>query len=314
MDIRPLPSWSYRNAELVETRNVFGVRRHLYKLPDAVRIHEVNSPVYFYHYEPSSVRKDRSLKKGLVISYPLLGGKMVFKDDGTSEFKDKLSQFVAYYCTQVHGANSIVVATDNKAIFNPSYTPHDIKMELENVVLNHKQVHDFIKNSGWFENIDVTKVHHIGMSLGALTSILVVAFTQWYNSLSAVVGGAPLADIMAYSEERLVKDYFEGAMWNMDLTREKLIKKLQEKLGTIDTEEAIQMIETDKLRLVVALFDDSVPNNIFKKDEPNTGFNLAKLAGNPKTHKFPLTHKGTILAIPYLLWTIGNHMKKHGGI
>jgi len=314
MHIGSLPVWNYSNAELIETRKVFGIRRHLYKLPDLVRIHNLDSPVYFYHYEPEIVRKDPSVKRGLVISYPLLGGKMITDSDGKHVFKDAISQLVAYYCTLTMKSHSIVVATNNKAILDPRYSPSDVKLELDNVLINHRQVHDFIINSGYFETVNLKKVHHVGMSLGALTAILVVAATQWYSSLTAIVGGAPMSQIMGYSKEDIVKNYFEGAMWNMDLTKEELLKQIEVSLKNMDTEEAIKLIDKDKIRLVLALLDDSVPNHIFKKDVPNTGFQLKKFAGNPKTSVFPTSHRGTILAIPYLFWTIGKHIKKHGGI
>jgi hypothetical protein len=304
--IPALPKWDYNEAELLETKKFQGVTRHLYKLPDIVKIHDIDSPVYFYHYEPI----DTKSKKSIFISYPILGGKLVHHNGGYKFEGGETAQVAAWYGTKILGMHSIVVVTDNTILFNPLYDPSNMRLELENVYLNHMQMQDFLKNSGWFEKMDWNDVHHFGISLGALTAITVAGLSKVYSTVTAVVGGAPLSDIFAYSQEQPVKDYFIGAMWNFDKTKQELMDWLERDLKIFDTHEAIQMIATERIYLVLALFDDAVPNNVLKPNEPRTGFKLQQFAHYPQTDMFPTNHPGIVAGAPVWIPRMTAHIKK----
>jgi len=307
-----LPEWDYTKAELIEEVRMWGVKRYLYKLPDAMQIHGTDSPIYFYHYEPVACELLKQ-KRSLVISYPILGGKMEITN-GKSKFKDPASHFGAWFCATALQRNGIVVATNNQLIFQAGFTPQDVYLELQNVVYNHIQVHDFLINSGKFPKVNTTKFHHFGISLGALTAVAVAGITGRYKSLTAIMGGAPLSKVIAYSREKSVKDYFELAMINLHKTREELIADMDETFAEVDTYNAAQNIETDKVFLVLALFDDSVPNNILRPNEPKTGYILKEQLGDPKTDYYPTTHYimvGMVLFwLPKMIKNITNHDKR----
>jgi hypothetical protein len=301
-----LPKWDYNRAELVETKKIYGLMRYLYKLPDVVKIHNVDSPVFFYRYEPKQLTSPR----GVFISYPILGGELIcrsgkYKFDGGEE-----AQIAAWYGTKVLGMHSIVVVTDNTILFKPEYNPSDIRLEIENIYLNHLQVRDFLMNSGWFENMDWEDLHHVGISLGALTAIIMAGLSQKYSTVSAIIGGAPLSEIFGYSQEQPVKNYFTGAMWNFDKSKEELINWLEKDLKIFDTHEAVAMLNRERVYLVLGLFDNSVPNNILKPQEPKTGFKLKEFAHNPKTDIFPTNHAGIVAALPIWLPRLTSHIKK----
>jgi hypothetical protein len=305
-ELPQLPKWDYNQAQLIETQDIHGIVRRLYKLPDIVQIHSQDSPVFFYHYEPKNITSQR----GIFISYAVLGGELKYENNKYKFVGGEEAQYMAWYGTKVLGMHSIVVVTDNNLLFNPLLNPNGVRLEIMNVYFNHLQMQDFLMNSGLFKTMDWEDVHHVGMSLGALTAIIVAGLSQRYATLTAVVGGAPFSEIFAYSDEQPVKDYFTGAMKNFNKTREELITWLEKGLKVFDTHEASALLKKERIYLVLGLFDDAVPNNLLRPKVPKTGFKLKKFANDPKTDVFPTNHRGIILGVPIWLPRMSMHIKK----
>jgi hypothetical protein len=301
-----IPAWNYNEAELLETTRILGVKRTLYKLPDVMQIHGIESSVYFYHYEPLASEKFNK-KQPVFISYPILGGKMKITN-GKSKFVDPASHSGAWFAATVLQMNAILVATDNKLMFQPTYKPEDVCLELKNIIYNHIQIHDFIINSIRFHYLDCSRFHHFGISLGAITATVVAGITQRYSTLTAVMSGASIADIMAHSQEKSVKEFFQQAMLNLGKTADELHTWLTQALQEIDTASVASTIDKHKVFLVLAMFDDTVPNNVLKSKEPKTGFKLKELMGNPKTDLYPTDHYIMIGMIPFWLPRMVKHI------
>lgn len=291
----------YDEIKLLYTEKLLlGVVRSFYEIEDQDPINGKISNIYFYHYATNKMKKsDKTFP--VVICYPIKGGK-IKNENGKKIFSDPIASWNAYMAALILRYNSIIVATDNKILLDPTLSPDDFNMEIKNIYLNHSYIHQLLKQKKMFPNVNTNNIHHIGVSLGSLTCIIVVNLLKQNNisdfrSMSCILAGTPISKILSESSETV--SYWEKICENFNKTKQEMIQWMEESL-IYDIDNSAKELKKYKNRilLIIALFDKSVPNNILKPKQVKTGFNLWRLLDKPFTLWSPLGHCTSALLYP----------------
>ena len=212
-------------------------------------------------------------KKPVIIVLPVLEG-------AGSIIKD----FAKFYAE--NGYASIIVNRKKKYV--KRYNFNEVNGILKEVVLNHKQVIDWIETRN---DLDKERIGVFGISFGGIKSALI---SQLDNRISASVlalAGGDLPYILSYSNENTLVEKREEFMQNNRATREQLYDKLT-RLITCDPINYAKHMDARNTMMILAIFDKCVP---FVK-----GRELRRKIGNPETVYLFAGHYTSILYKGYV--------------
>ncbi|MGB0453229.1 MAG: hypothetical protein ACPGJV_05900 [Bacteriovoracaceae bacterium] len=106
--------------------------------------------------------------------------------------------------------------------------------------------------------VNPKEVGAFGASLGGIRLFTLMGVDSRIKSGSSYVGGVSIADILADSEQDLVKDYRNHKMKQLGLTDREAYRKALKEVMTVDPLDNIGMINPDTIQLKISKKDTSV--------------------------------------------------------
>jgi len=139
--------------------------------------------------------------------------------------------------------------------------------------------------------VDPARLGSLGISLGAIKNVLLVASEPRLRANVLCLAGADVAGILLESREGLVLDYLAARESREGLGPASVAQEFADDLRS-SAELAAAAIAPRRVLLVLARFDDKVP---FAR-----GLELRRLLGDPATHVLPLGHYTSLLLAPWV--------------
>jgi hypothetical protein len=120
---------------------------------------------------------------------------------------------------------------------------------------------------------------------------MVAAADRRYRAHAMLLAGGPLADVFVDSDEKGLVKLCEKVRKHTGCSREELRERLRETIRT-DPVLLAPGVDPEKVLLVIARFDESVPTKY--------GERLERALGRPRTRRLPLGHYTSVLALPFV--------------
>lgn len=191
----------FSQCEVLQRINFWLFTLTLYRLSDLYKV--LGKDEYIYIYSLTIGKKKRTT----VNCTDILGG--VFKWNNATKHATAnypIAFINAICCVLFKRWNAFILTTYNKGMFDDGDTPENFSLALKNVAYNNIQAVRFIKT---LDTTDCDKIYAIGVSLGALTLEGTYAIENSYKKAVIIIGGYPLTNIIANSEEGMVKGFYE---------------------------------------------------------------------------------------------------------
>ncbi len=138
--------------------------------------------------------------------------------------------------------------------------------------------------------VDPRRLGTLGISLGAIRNLLIMAAEPRLSANIVVMGGVDLASILLESREPGVLRYFRRRTRREGITREEACADIRRHLWS-EPGRIAGLIDPQRVILFLARFDDKVPLKY--------GQMLREKLGNPETHVLPGGHYTAMLYAPY---------------
>jgi len=244
----------YPMGVLLKTINCLFFKIMLYRLPDMYQVNDKNSPIYIYYFSTGK-------KCPTVNCTDILGGVMKYNEEtGKATTNYPIAFINAICCVLFKRWNAFTVCTDNKGMFNDGDTAENFQLSLKNVAYNNIEAVKFIQTLSTTDN---DRIYAIGVSLGALTMSAMLGIEDAYKKAVIILGGYPLDELIATSDEGMVKGFFER-MVQLYCGIEQAKLKIKEAITV--TNEVFKYIP-QKSTIVMAMpnNDTSVPSEYQKK-------------------------------------------------
>jgi len=158
----------------------------------------------------------------------------------------------------------------------------------ESVIDNQKALDLLLRER---EEIDPSRLGSLGISLGAIRNVLLVAVEPRLRANVLCMGGVDLAQILRKSTEPGVLEYVEERWEQAGLTREEVCRDVARHVISEPSRFA-PTIATDRVLLLLSRFDDKVPIAC--------GQRLRNLLGRPETYLLPVGHYTVAFVFPYV--------------
>jgi hypothetical protein len=138
--------------------------------------------------------------------------------------------------------------------------------------------------------VDPRRLGTLGISLGAIRNLLIMAAEPGLRANIVVMGGIDLASILLESREPGVLRYFRRRTRSEGITREQACDDIRRHLWS-EPGRLAGLIDPARVILFLARFDDKVPLKY--------GQMLREALGNPQTHILPGGHYTAMVFAPY---------------
>ena len=138
--------------------------------------------------------------------------------------------------------------------------------------------------------VDPRRLGSMGISLGAIRNLLIIAAEPRLKANILVMGGVDLASILLESCEPGVLRYFRRRLRREGITREEACEDIRRHLSS-EPGRFVWRIDSERVILFLARYDDKVPLKY--------GQELREKLGNPDTHILPGGHYTAMLLAPY---------------
>ena len=138
--------------------------------------------------------------------------------------------------------------------------------------------------------VDPRRLGSLGISLGAIRNLLIIAAEPRLKANIVVMGGVDLASILLESREPGVLSYFRRRTRREGITREEACDDIRRHLWS-EPGRFVDRIDSERVILFLARYDDKVPLKY--------GQRLREKLGNPETHILPGGHYTAMLLAPY---------------
>jgi dienelactone hydrolase len=244
----------YPKGELLKTINCLLFKIMLYRLPDMYQVNGKNSPIYIYYFSTGK-------RRPTVNCTDILGGVMKYNEETKKATTNYPIAFInAIACVLFKRWNAFTVCTDNKGMFNDGDTVENFQLSLKNVAYNNIEAVKFIQT---LPTTDNDNIYAIGVSLGALTMSAMLGIEDVYTKAVIILGGCPLDELIATSDEGMVRGFFEK-MVQLYGGVEQAKAKLKEAITT--TNEVFKYIpHGSTIVMAMSNGDTSVPSEYQKK-------------------------------------------------
>lgn len=289
--------WVNRVQLVEKKKKLFGYYYiNLYKIPDAYEVLGQKHDIFVYHYTVGN--KSRPT----VLCAPVLGGDLEVDNKGRYKNDFTVAKIIANMVIFRKRWNAVIIATNNKILFENNNTPLQFEKQLKNIIYNNIQAIQFIK---YLKNTDVFNIFGVGASLGGLTITTMTGIEDSIRAAVIIVAGGPLGDVIANSTEGLCKKYTRWAMKEYSLTRSEFAGLLNASILS-DTLELGRYIPDNTAFMVTAEEDTSVPTftqeNLVDIVKPAEHFHykLSKYINFNWLKKFKNGHYQTFVLSPYL--------------
>lgn len=194
-------------------------------------------------------------KKPVILILPVLGG--------SNSVEESFAKYFAH-----HGFSAALVhRQDNYKADNLEF----LDPNLRQMVFDHKQALDWIETR---EELDASRIGVFGISMGGIKAALLTALDDRIGASVLAMAGGDIPYILANSNERGIAKIRERYMRERRLTRKELQKKLSRRITT-DPMRYAENIDADKVLMILAMFDGTVPIE--------KGKELQEKIGNPET-------------------------------
>ena len=138
--------------------------------------------------------------------------------------------------------------------------------------------------------VDPSRLGSIGVSLGAIRGVVLLACEKRLRASVLALAGADLASMVRTSEESLVLRYLGGRAAREGMSREEVAAEIGRWLVS-DPLHLAPAVETERVLLVLGRFDTHVPYE--------NGLLLRRTLGEPETYILPWGHYSSVLAAPW---------------
>lgn len=138
--------------------------------------------------------------------------------------------------------------------------------------------------------VDSRRLGSLGISLGAIRNILIIAAEPRLRANILVMGGADLPSILLESREPGVVSYFRRRRRREGITRGEACEEIRRHLSS-EPGRFAQLISRERVILFLARYDDKVPLKYGKL--------LRERLGNPETYILPAGHYTALILAPY---------------
>lgn len=138
--------------------------------------------------------------------------------------------------------------------------------------------------------VDPRRLGTLGISLGAIRNLLIIAAEPRLTANILVMGGVDLASILQESCEPGVLRYFKKRTRREGVTRDEACDDIRRHLSS-EPGRFVGRIDSERVILFLARYDDKVPLKY--------GQMLREKLGNPETHILPGGHYTAMLLAPY---------------
>ena len=156
-----------------------------------------------------------------------------------------------------------------------------------------ESIRDNIKALDLFERlpeVDSGRLGSIGVSLGALKGVILVASDERLRANVLVLVGGNVPDILRHSEERLVKRYLDERTMREGISREEIAREFEEWLVS-DPLRLAPSVAAERTMLILGRRDRHVPYE--------NGLMLRRELGEPEAFILPWGHYTSLLAAPW---------------
>ena len=239
--------------------------------PELRDIPHAQDPIEVLHYRPR-LRADRP--HPLILVSPILANSPFLAD----QFAIDLAK---------HGMHAAIVPRKDMQP-GEGDTFGQAEGEARLVVMRSRQALDWLLMR---KDVDPRRLGTFGISAGAITSAMVAGGDARLRAHVWMLGGGPLADVMADTSESSFQDYRRQTMAATSLSAAALRTRMREALRT-DPVRLAARVRTQDVLLVLAREDTSVPYR--------WGLCLWEALGRPERITTPLGHYTTFLLLPWL--------------
>lgn len=244
------------------------------RVPEPLRhVPHALDPIEVFHYRPRQPTRV-SDKRPLVLVSPILANSRFLAD----QFAIDLAR---------HGIHAVMVP-------RKEITPkEDAGLEIAEdearlLVMRSRQALDWMLTH---PDVDANRLGTFGISAGAITSAMVAGADDRLRAHVWMLGGGPMADVMADTSESSFQEYRRQTMEQHRLSAEETRRQLRDILIT-DPVQLAGRVRTEDVLLVLARRDTSVPYK--------WGLRLWRALGYPEIVTTPLGHYTTFLLLPWL--------------
>lgn len=219
-------------------------------------------------------KSKRKGKRPLVVIFPAIGGVTV------------IETYMAKYLAK-KGINAVIaVLTEN--ISDPERPTTDMDGFLIRTSVSVRILLDHMLEQ---PEIDERKVGVFGCSLGGIRSLLLTGVDSRIKSAVAFVGGGNVAEIIAKSEQAIIKKYREIRMKIEGIeTNDEFLDHLQ-RVITVDPIYFAGNAPTDRILMIISDNDEKVPSA--------NQFELWEALGRPEHHIIHLNHVRSVISSMY---------------
>lgn len=296
----------YPKGELLKTINCLFFKIMLYRLPDMYQVNGKDSPIYIYYFSTGKTRPT-------VNCTDILGGVMKYNEETHKATTNYPIAFInAIACVLFKRWNAFTVCTDNKGMFNDGDTAENFQLALKNVAYNNIEAVKFIQT---LPTTDNDNIYAIGVSLGALTMCAMLGIEDAYKKAVIILGGYPLDELIATSDEGMVRGFFERMV---QLYHDVEQAKLKLKESITPSNEVFKYIPP-KTTLVIAMpTDDTSVPSIYQKQliyliNPAELVLMRYIKWIGKIFKiFTNGHYQALVYYPYLVYRSIKYLSKKG--
>ncbi len=138
--------------------------------------------------------------------------------------------------------------------------------------------------------VDDERLGSLGISLGAIRNVLLIATDPRLRANLLCIGGADLPEILRTSNEPGVLGYFRRRRRREGISRERACVEIERALQS-DPARVAESIDPRRVTMILARFDDKVPIA--------NGRLLWEMLGRPETYVLPAGHYTALLLSPF---------------
>ena len=153
-------------------------------------------------------------------------------------------------------------------------------------------------------DVDPLRVGSLGISLGAIKNVVLMAVEPRLSANVLCMGGADLGKILILSQEGSVLRYLEQRGARDSMTREEICAEVRRNYKA-EPGRFAESIASDRVLLFLGSLDNKVPYK--------TGKALREKLGEPETYILPLGHYTAILAAPFAAGKMFSFLKRRFG-
>jgi hypothetical protein len=172
--------------------------------------------------------------------------------------------------------------------FDPHSSLERAEDEVRLVVMRSRQAVDWLVQR---EDVDRSRLATFGVSAGAIVSAVLAGTDARFAAHAFVLGGGPMADVMADTVEKRWRRYEQVLRRTRGWSKEHIREALRRAIRS-DPVAVAPRVPRDHVLMVLARRDTSVPTSY--------GMRLWEALGRPELDVTPFGHYTTFLLLPWL--------------